>query len=291
MYRAFDLKITNKEIENIEKYNISQQVKIWENIGAQCKQDFKHEYRDLLKNYIKDGTVDGTGLIKKIFAQNNYDIFLSHSHNDESLIFTIAGMLKKEFNLNVFVDEFYWGSADSLLKKIDDIKCKKIDGTYDYQKRNLTTSHVHAMLTAAIMRIMDLSEVVIFVNTSNSVPILENTISGEKEYTLSPWIYEEVLLTEILRKKEWFEHRTSILKKRFELNKEQEIEIAYELPKNNMISIDANVISEWIRIKEKLSKNKCICTVDDLELLTFTETHPLNILYQIIKNKFDLRNH
>lgn len=74
------------------------------------------------------------------------------------------------------------------------------------------------------------------------------------------------------------------------MDKEQEIEIAYELPKNNMISIDANVISEWIRINEKLHKNKRICTVDDLELLTFTETHPLNILYEIIKNKFDLRN-
>ena len=81
------------------------------------------------------------------------------------------------------------------------------------------------MLTAAIMRIMDLSEVVIFVNTSNSVPILENTISGAKECTLSPWIYEEVLLTEILRKREWFEHRTSILNKRFELDREQRLKL------------------------------------------------------------------
>lgn len=48
---------------------------------------------------------------------------------------------------------------------------------------------------------MDLSEVVIFVNTYNSVPVLENTLSGKKEYTFSPWIYEEVLFTELLRKK------------------------------------------------------------------------------------------
>ena len=73
----------------------------------------------------------------------------------------------EQFNLNVFVDTFYWGSADDLLKEIDDIKCKNSDGTYDYQKRNITTSHVHAMLTSAIMQVMDLSEIVIFVNTNN----------------------------------------------------------------------------------------------------------------------------
>ena len=63
---------------------------------------------------------------------------------------------------------------------IDPIKCKNSDGTYDYQKRNITTSHVHAMLTSAIMQVMDLSEIVIFVNTNNSVLVLENTLSGKK---------------------------------------------------------------------------------------------------------------
>lgn len=292
MYKAFDLKLTNGEFGNVLKYNASQQIKIWENIGKQYKQDFNNKYRRILKNYLENGTVDGTKLLKEVFAKDHYDIFISYSHNDEDLIFAIAGMLGKEFNLNVFVDAFYWGSADRLLKEIDDIKCKKTDGTYDYQKRNLTTSHVHAMLTSAIMQVMDLSEVVIFVNTYNSVPVLENTLSGKKEYTFSPWIYEEVLFTELLRKKEWFEHRILNLSENFESKVEQDFEIAYELPKNNMISIDTNIIREWIMINNRLnvSKGKSIRTVEELELLLFKVHHPLNILYKIIEDKYDLKN-
>ena len=70
------------------------------------------------------------------------------------------------------MDEVIWGSADGLLKAIDNQFCKKGDGTYDYNKRNLTTSHVHAMLTTAILNSIDKSETVIFMNTDNPVPKL-----------------------------------------------------------------------------------------------------------------------
>lgn len=107
MYKAFDLKLTNSEFENVLKYNASQQIKMWENIGKQYKQDFNNKYWSLLKRYLENGTVDGTKLMKEVFAKAHYDVFISYSHNDEDLIFAIAGMLEKEFNLNVFVDAFY----------------------------------------------------------------------------------------------------------------------------------------------------------------------------------------
>lgn len=43
MYKAFDLKLTNGEFGNVLKYNASQQIKIWENIGKQYKQDFNNK--------------------------------------------------------------------------------------------------------------------------------------------------------------------------------------------------------------------------------------------------------
>ena len=288
MYRAFDLTVTIQEIGNIVEHNDSQQIKMWKNIGLQCSQDFDDKYRELLKSYINNGMVNGTELMKDIFAKNHYDIFMSYSHNDEDLVLTLAGMFRKMFNLNVFVDSFYWGSADSLLREIDDIKCKKDDGFYDYQKRNLTTSHVHAMLTSAIMQVMDLSEIVIFLNTNNSVPILENTLSGKKEYTFSPWIYEEALFTELLRKKEWFEHRKGVFSESFETKKEHDIEFIYKLPKNNMINIEVNDICKWIELNSRLnmSKSKRICTIEDLELLYYENNYPLNILYKITEDKY-----
>lgn len=75
------------------------------------------------------------------------------------------------------------------------------------------------MLTSAIMQVMDLSEIVIFVNTNNSVPVLENTLSGKKEYTFSPWIYEEVLLTELLRGKNGLSIDYQLLMKEWNIKK------------------------------------------------------------------------
>ena len=39
-----------------------------------------------------------------------------------------------------------------------------------------------------------------------------------------------------------------------------------------------------------VSKGKSIRTVEELELLLFKVHHPLNILYKIIEDKYDLKN-
>lgn len=286
MYRAFDLRITYEELETVIENNSTERLRLWKNLGWQSKQEFDYEYKELLKDYLNNGVLNGTELIEKVFKQSNYDIFLSYSHNDEDLAYTIAGMLMDQFELKVFVDAFYWGSADDLLKEIDDLKCKNANGTYDYEKRNLTTSHVHAMLTAAIMQLMDLSEVVLFVNTEHSVPALETTLSGKREYTFSPWIYEEVLLTNILREKEWFVHRLTYANECYGYD-EKDFEIAYELPKNNMIDLNVQILKEWTRINWRLNKckNQKMRTVEDLGLLKYEKHHPLNILYKIVEGK------
>lgn len=288
MYRSFDLRITNEELGDVIENNSTERLRVWKSLGWQSKQEFDYEYKELLKDYLNNGVLNGTELIEKVFKKSNYDIFLSYSHNDEDLVYTIAGMLMDQFELKVFVDAFYWGSADDLLKEIDDLKCKNANGTYDYEKRNLTTSHVHAMLTAAIMQLMDLSEVVLFVNTEHSVPVLETTLSGKKEYTFSPWIYEEVLLTNLLREKEWFVHRLTYANECYRYD-EKDFEIAYELPKNNMIDLDVQILKEWIKINWRLNKckNRKLCTIEDLKVLKYEKHHPLNILYKIVEEKLD----
>lgn len=152
MYKAFDLKITIEELKNIIKKNPEEQIRIWKSIGWQKKQSFDTECSELIKNYVREGILDGTSISSELFGCGHFDVFLSYSHNDEDLVFILAGMLEDYFGLNVFVDAFYWGSADALLKEIDNAYCKKTDGNYSYEMRNLSTSHVHAMLTTAIIR-------------------------------------------------------------------------------------------------------------------------------------------
>ena len=180
------------------------------------------------------------------------DVFLSYSHDDEDVVKAIAGLLNSELGLSVFIDSMFWGSADGLLKEIDEKYCKSDSPhyTYDYRKRNFSTSHIHAMLTASIMKVMDEAEIVIFINTPNSAPDLERTIdnNGYDEFTLSPWIYEEILFTNLLRKRDWTEYRMRMLteseSQRFNLYEKPNIK--YKLPSDSLIKLSLQDIKTWV---------------------------------------------
>lgn len=92
--------------------------------------------------------------------------------------------LYDEFKLTAFVDSCVWGYCDDLLKQIDNEYCKKKDGkTYDYELRNYTTSHVHMMLSTALIEMIDNTECIMFYNTPSSVTLVEDleTIKSAKK--------------------------------------------------------------------------------------------------------------
>ncbi len=110
------------------------------------------------------------------------------------------------------MNEVIWGSADKLLKAIDDEYCISDinEDTYDYKKRNLSTSHVHAMLSVAMFDAIDKADVVFFINTENSVPEIENSINIGN-HTLSPWIVMRKLLAKY-KSEEWVSFYNSYVK-------------------------------------------------------------------------------
>ena len=82
-----------------------------------------------------------------------------------------------------------WGSADELLKEIDNKYCKNYrKNTYDYTKRNFTTSHVHAILSMSLLEIINVASYCIFIESSESLNL---AFLGKKK-TFSPWLYEEI---------------------------------------------------------------------------------------------------
>lgn len=143
----------------------------------------------------ENGVIDGKALQDYVFPNgkvNEYNVFISYSHNDEKLAKRLVAYLQNFCGLNVFLDYYVWKSADSLLKKIDDRYCKTRDGKhYIYGRRNYSTSHIHAMLTMAIMDIINKTECCIFLDSEHSIHMddLNNT---NKARTLSPWLYEEL---------------------------------------------------------------------------------------------------
>lgn len=137
----------------------------------------------------QNGVIDGSNLQGMTFPFDslNYDVFISYSHNDEAEAMYLATLLRKK-GLKVFLDSTVWYSADGLLDAIDKKNSWADDNIhYDTTKRNFSTSHVHAMLSMAMLEAIRRSECCLFIESPHSLTLK----SGIETHTLSPWIYEE----------------------------------------------------------------------------------------------------
>lgn len=109
---------------------------------------------------------------------NNFEIWyieknlFSWRFNEGEAV-VLATWIEKHYpNQTCFIDSFAWGSADQLLKEIDNKYCwKKHSKTYDYQKRNFMTSPVHAFLSTSLLDIIESSKICIFIESQESVSL------------------------------------------------------------------------------------------------------------------------
>ena len=148
------------------------------------------ELRRLVKG--ERGIIDGERLQNFVFPTNNYDVFISHSHNDLEIAKRFATWLKEKYGYNVFLDSFVWNSADGLLREIDNLYCKQRNGLYNYHRRNYSTAHIHTMLSMSIMEIIKRSKVGILIDSHHSIN-LERLRNSNQGKTLSPWIFQEIM--------------------------------------------------------------------------------------------------
>ena len=85
---------------------------------------------------------------------------------------------------------------------------KRDDGSggylYSHKSCNQVSAHVNMMLSVALQKMIDKVEAVILLNTDNSIEVS----SGKKmNSTYSPWIYAEIMCTEIVRRKPLWVYR------------------------------------------------------------------------------------
>ena len=150
----------------------------------------QNELRCLVKG--ERGIIDGERLRNFVFPTDNYDVFISHSHDDLEIAKQFAAWLKEKYRYSVFLDSFVWGSADGLLQEIDNQYCKQRNGNYNYHRRNYSTAHIHTMLSMSIMEIIKQSRIGIFIDSPHSID-LRNLSNSNRAKTLSPWIYQEIM--------------------------------------------------------------------------------------------------
>lgn len=222
------------------------------------------------------GQLSGNQIIKKWFPEIKADIFLSHSHKDKDLVICFSGWLYKEFGLTSFIDSTVWGYADDLLRMIDDEYCYSAKTqTYQYNKRNYSTSHVHMMLSTSLMNMIDNCECIIFINTPNSFTPVDdiNNINNNRN-TISPWIFSEVLMSAMIRIKppsRFFEEgfvMDSLQASNESRDFSELVQINYEIDMNHLIELSISQLEAWQKKSSPSQKEK-----------------NLNILYKITSNQ------
>lgn len=274
MYRCFKLALSEHDFDKSDEKFVND-CKI---SGEEIKNELKENFGSILEKAIDDqGVVKGEEFIDTWFPVSEYDVFLSYSHDDQELALMFAGFLYQEFGLKVFIDELFWGSADQLLRELDEKYCRNTRGNYDYKERNFTTTHVHAMLSTAIARAINNSEITIFLNTEKSFYKISEEVY--KERTLSPWIYEEIFYTSIIKEKQWYEHRAKSISESTKFDRE--LKISYPLPDAHLIPLIYEDIERW---REEFEKRQTYKGAYGGLLLPENEKikHPLNVLYDLI---------
>lgn len=235
MYRGFNLTTE----DDFEKYKQE---------GELMYLYYQNRVQTAIAKYISpDGSLDGTKMSKDWFPEiNDADIFISHSHLDESKAMGLAGWLYKNFGLNSFIDSCLWGDSNKLLREIDNRFCKRSEGDrtfYDYQMRNKSTAFVHMMLSAALSKMIDKTECLIFLNTPNSISISQ----AITETTQSPWLYAEIETARIIQRRYPREKNESLARDLIEkaILMSESLETRFNTDLSHFYKIDQSDLDAW----------------------------------------------
>jgi hypothetical protein len=216
-------------------------------IGAHLFAGYQSEVQQSLRSFITvDQRIDGTALQASWFPQVDAEIFISHAHADYEMAILLSGWIYKTFELRCFIDSLVWRYANDLLREIDNNYCWNTDRrTYNYDKRNLSTSHVHMMLCSAISSMMDRAECLLFLNSVRSV----STYKGVDQ-THSPWIYFEVGLSQHLEKKipSRIRNKTRFLSESEVLEKSLG-NVTYALDLQHLAVVPVEILARWLNTK------------------------------------------
>lgn len=180
--------------------------------GFNIYNEHKKAINNNLQKYINiDGSLSQKLIEGEWFPEIDAHVFLSHSHSDIEFVISFAGWLYENFKIKAFIDYSVWGNADDLLRSIDEKYCvlsrNDDDSTklYSYELRNKSTSNVHMILYTALMKMIDNTECLMFINTPASIKWSD--IISNKSATTSPWIYGEILVSKLIKIKSLQKHR------------------------------------------------------------------------------------
>jgi len=235
MYKAYNLTVPEETL-----------LQDFASVTTKLTDENRVKVRKNIKEFFQNETVDAAALEQEWFGPMRPHVFLSHSHKDAAFAGVVAEMLSQRLGVSCFIDSFVWGYSDNLLDQIDRNFCKSENGkTFDYAKRNRSTSHVHMMLAAALAKMMDRAECAIFLNTPNSI-VTKDFIAGGEATTASPWIYNELLLTKLLPSKVPERLLNESLTKSAVTAKEEFPTFEFTVAMDHLTDLELTDIEDWL---------------------------------------------
>jgi len=203
----------------------------------------------LLKNNIWDG--DGVREMNFPRQIGTRHIFISHSHDDIEEVKRFAYFLEQELGVKCFVDSMVWKNMNDLICELDDeYILHSSPNQYSYDKHNYITSHVHTMLTTALLEMINDCECFLFIGSENSTLKLRY-FKNHSDATLSPWIYEENTFVKFVKPviPEWILRRRKL--NCFSggigrIDEDRRVNIAYKLDMSSFHTISAELLSELV---------------------------------------------
>ncbi|WP_317973699.1 hypothetical protein [Novosphingobium pituita] len=229
MYKGYNLKLNRHKLD--EYLESGESIFNYRSKKVRC----------ILSDFInKSGRLDASKMTNSWFPDIEANVFISHSHQDRDLAVSLSGYLHYKFGIKSFIDSMVWGHSDKLLKMIDDEYCTNNRGkSYIYQKRNRSTSHVHMMLSVALSQMINRCECLFFVNTPKSINS-SNVISST---TGSPWIYAEIAMTALIKRRSLDEHRgEGVLESHMTADS---VPVDYHVDLGHLIDIDEEAFDNW----------------------------------------------
>ncbi len=182
MFQAFNVLLTKSEIANLQvdaRVNLSSSKSVNET-----------KLRSVLERILASNTISVSEVEATLFPSLSTHVFISHSHADLNDARKFSDFLYSQFSIKSFIDSEFWGNVDTLIESILSPSASRSD-------IKKYTSNAYMILGMALMKAIDSTECIFFLNTTNSVTLNPETA---KMVTRSPWICLELLCTQSLRR-------------------------------------------------------------------------------------------
>lgn len=247
MFAGFNVHLCNSFFENQTNH-----FDYYKNIGLTQMSKYKAECTNILRSFIIEKDVfDGSSLQGNWFPSVEADIFLSHSHRDEDLALALAGWLYDKFEILTFIDSVVWGYADDLRETLNAAYSNKRVSNdngvlYSHTSCNRVSQHVDMMLNIALFRMIDRTEAVFLINTPNAIRKFDSDCATR---TYSPWLYSEIVCTEIIRKKLLSEYRPKPVIESYRMSTDSaknSFDIAYKVKTKHLTTLNKHHLQKWL---------------------------------------------